>query len=44
MVRMTGLEPACREALEPKSSVSANSTTSAVIHNIVNFTQKSTEL
>ena len=30
-MRMTGLEPACRTALEPKSSVSANSTTSARI-------------
>lgn len=28
---MTGLEPACLAALEPKSSVSANSTTSAFI-------------
>ena len=29
MVRMKGVEPIRREALDPKSSVSANSTTSA---------------
>ena len=29
LVRMTGVEPASREALDPKSSVSANFTTSA---------------
>ena len=31
MVRMTGLEPAHRLAMEPKSIVSANSTTSAIM-------------
>ena len=31
LVRMTGLEPARRETLEPKSSASANSATSAYL-------------
>jgi hypothetical protein len=30
MVRMEGLEPTCREALDPKSSASANFATSAL--------------
>ena len=33
LVRMTGLEPAHLAALEPKSNVSANSTTSAYLIN-----------
>jgi hypothetical protein len=31
MVRMEGLEPPCREALDPKSSASANFATSALM-------------
>ena len=34
LVRMTGLEPAHLAALEPKSNVSANSTTSAFFVNL----------
>ena len=29
LVQMTGIEPACRKALDPDSSASANSATSA---------------
>ena len=32
MVRMTGLEPAHLSVLEPKSNVSANFTTSAILN------------
>ena len=31
VVRMEGLEPPCREALDPKSSASTNFATSAVL-------------
>ena len=34
-VRVEGLEPPCREALDPKSSVSTNFTTPASIKNSV---------
>lgn len=34
---MTGLEPACLATLEPKSNVSANSTTSATDFVIISF-------
>ncbi len=37
-MRMTGVEPAYREAPEPKSGVSANSTTSAYDHIILSQT------
>ena len=41
MVRVKGLEPPCREALDPKSSVSTNFTTPALgTTNIIKFSNK----
>ncbi len=39
MVRMKGLEPSRREALDPKSSVYTNFTTSAIFNNKKRFSK-----
>ena len=40
-MRMKGLEPSRPKALEPKSSASTNSATSAKFHNDINYNRQS---